>query len=530
MKTISKNSYLPIWIGFIYVVICFLPILKSGLYSDDLPNFQFKTYQPKVKNENAIQLALPAIETWKSAGRFTPVSFFWMEFVFKNVSTIKNYKLMIFILNIMTVIIFLIYLRALRVKINYGIWLICFGSVIQYRIEFHDAYTSLNGMYQVLAIFIFASLILHCYYLIKRKMWLLILSAICFVISMLISEVGLLAFFLVPFSAIILKIPFRKFWRSFNLYLILFMSYLAYVFWLRYHVQDKDVYIGLKAGFDLWAMGELLVKQLYATLPLTNLQDKSAIPIVLFHQFTDLKNLLGVIAMFLLGYLAFRSYQLQPKKEEKYFNFAHLFLFGAILVFPALFILPSLKYQQEVRWGVGYLPVYIQNFGTATLFTCLFEYGFHNLKRSGSVYSTVFFIFIVFSTSINFLFNHALINTTSYKISFPAQVLYDSVKEGILKNCDDGSTIILGNDFYYKSPESYHLLFKEITGKDFKVVDAGTNFTMSDSSLCYYLDCKPGKKVVVSLYRLKGSDNQTKVLNKKFERDCNIDVIKEDGI
>ena len=59
--------------------------------------------------------------------------------------------------NILAVIAFLFYLSSLKIKLNYGIWLVCFGAVTQFRISYHDAFTSLNGMYQLLAIFIFTA-------------------------------------------------------------------------------------------------------------------------------------------------------------------------------------------------------------------------------------------------------------------------------------------------------------------------------------------------------------------------------------
>ena len=164
----SRSKMFSTVLGFTFVVICFLPILKSGLYSDDLPNFQLRASVSPENRQTVSQIAQQEINYWKSTGRYTPLSFYWMEFVYKVFITVASYKFLIFMINILAVIIFLIYLSLLKLNINYSIWLVCFGAVIQYRITYHDAYTSLNGMYQLLAIIVFASLIFYNYYCLIR--------------------------------------------------------------------------------------------------------------------------------------------------------------------------------------------------------------------------------------------------------------------------------------------------------------------------------------------------------------------------
>lgn len=525
----NRNALLLILAGFTYVAICLLPILKSGLYSDDLPNFQLKTIRAD-HNENAIELALPGIEEWKAKGRYTPISFILMEFAFKYFHSVFAYKTYIYLLNLLAVAVFLVYLSAIKFNVNKGIWLVCFGSVMQFRVEYHDAYTTFNGMYQMLFIFVFGSLIFYSYYLANRKHFFLGVSAIFFIISILISEVGLLTILLFPGSGLLLKIPYRKYLLSFIPYFFISLIYLSYVVWLKSHVLDQNVYTGLKTNIDLLAMTELLFKQLYATIPLTNLQNTSAISIKIFHQITDLKNLLSIIFIFFIGYLIFQRSKADQENRLKNFELNYVLLAVALMILPAFFILPSSKYQLEIGWGRGYLPVYIQNFGTATLLAYFFEYSFRNQRIANARYAISFFIFILVSTAITFLFNNALINSRSYRISFPADVLYKEVQNGILQNCREGSTIVLGNDFYWKSPDTYQALFKKITRKNFKVYDIGTNILFTDSSECYLLECKPGKMVIVSLFKMDCSQNEIKILIKQKETPCDIDVIKEDGI
>lgn len=526
----NKKWVLTLLGGFIYVAICFLPVVKSGLYADDLPNFQHRAARVQTDLQETLQRTNIVIEHWKTNGRYTPISFIWMELSFYLFTTISSYKIFVFFMNILAVIVFVVYLRVLKMNINYSIWLICLGSVIQYRVGFHDAYTSYNGMYQLLTVFVFATLIFQGLYFTKQNIWFLLVAAFCFIISLFISEVGLLALLLIPFTAVFLKIPFKKWAISVIPIILITLGYLGYIAWLRTHMIEKDAYPGLKTSFDLTAMTELLAKQMYASLPLTNLQNKSAIPIVLFHQLSNIWNLIAVFAIFIIGYFISKNYKLKNAAMKYNINFSTLIFALALMGFPALFILPSAKYQNEVSWGTAYLPVYIQSFGTAMLLALLFEYFFKSLQKAKPWYLYGLIVFITCSSAIAFLLNNALINVRSYKNSFPAQVLFEAVKDGALNNCKSGSTLILGNDFYWKSPLGYQMLFKELTGREYRVYDAGTQFIPVDTSDCYFLDCQPGKKVLVTLYEMDCFNHEKKVLIEKRETDCKIDVIKEDGI
>ncbi len=519
-----KSKLFSTTMGFILVVICFLPILKSGLYSDDLHNFQLRAASPKLQEESVYALAEPEIALWKNYGRYTPLSFYWMEFVYKYFTTIADYKCFVFLINILAVIIFLVYLSQLKLNINYSIWLVCFAAVVQYRITYHDAYTSLNGIYQLLAITVFAALIFYHYYLLKGALWLLLLSVLLFICSIFISEIGLLVLLLIPISAIIFKVPIKKLSIIFLPFFIITIAYLIYIAWLRMHVNQKDVYFGLTANYDLGAMVNLLVKQILASFPLTNLYHKRAIPNILIHQLTYPQNIISILAIVTIAFFAYRKYSEQKISQTLSFNY--LLVSVSLIIFPALFILPSLKYQTEVQWGVGYLPVYFQNFGSATLLAFLFQYGINNYRNAVKKMGTYIYIFIVTVTCITFLFNNALINACSYNTSFPAEIFYEKIKEGALKNCKNGSTIILGHDFFWKSPELYQKIFKDLTGKDFTIIDNDVKLDNNDSIDVFYLDCKMGDKVIVSLYKLNPNNKELII---QTETNCDIELIEAEN-
>jgi hypothetical protein len=499
------------------------------LYSDDLHNFQVRASDPQEQQKSILQLASPEISQWKNTGRYTPLSFLWMELVFKHFTTVASYKLLVLFLNMLAVGIFLVYLSQLCPGMHYTSWLIGFGGVIQYRITYHDAYTSLNGMYQLLAMIVFATLIAYHYYMLHGKPLFLLLSVLCFLSGILISEVGLLVILLIPVSALIIKIPFRKFMLSVLPYIFVGIVYLGYIAWLRAHMQEKDVYIGLVTRYDFHAMVTLFGKQTFASFPLTNLYHKRAIPKILLHQFTDPVNVLSILVIVGIAYIIFRK-QAGGESHAGYTSpAAYLYIAAALVVFPALFILPSVKYQSEVQWGVGYLPVYFQNFGAATFFTWLFRYCALSYKKAVRRFSVFVYIFLVLCTCIAFLFNNALIKASSYNSSFPARVFYETIRSGMLKDCKAGSTIILGHNFFWRAPELYQEIFKNTTGKNFRVIESDVEAPIPDSTDCYFLDCHPGSTVTVSLYRVDKRNENEKVLIRQEQADCPIRVTEDEN-
>jgi hypothetical protein len=524
----NKQKLLSILLGLALVIICLSPILKSGLYSDDLFNFQHKTLYNTAHPSNIYELAVPNINYWKSIGRYTPVSFVLMEFVYKYFISVESYKLFVWVMNILAVIAFLFYLSSLKIKLNYGIWLVCFGAVTQFRISYHDSFTSLNGMYQLLAIFIFTASALYAYSIYSGKYWMLIFPALLFTLGILESEIGLTTLFIIPVTALILKTPFKKFILTFSPFVLIAMMYLGYTFWLRTNVNAQDAYIGLTSNFDFVSMRNLFYKQLYAAVPLSNLHNKFAIPIILFHQLHDVKNIIGILFIVFISWLIFRNDSIQKKSETQPINWVFFLLSFVLIASPALFILPSVKYQLEMKWGIGYLPVFIQIFGSATFFAYLIQICFYSRKWIIQRFSNLIFILMVCCSCIALLFNQALINSRSFTYAYPAQTFYESIKGGILNNCKEGSTIVLGNNFFWKNPNNYSLIFKEITHKEFRVLDAESSIPVSDSTDCYLLDCRPGKTVVVSLYKINCIDKKPISFIQKVETACDIDMIEEE--
>jgi hypothetical protein len=511
------------------ILICLSPIFRGGLYSDDLQNFQTRNVCRDKGSLDWIKLSSDDIKSWQLAGRFTPVSHLLLNAVFASFGNVITYKAFVFLMNILAVFAFLLYLKTLKSGLNLALWMVFFCSVIQFRISYHDAFTSFNGQYQLLAVAIFLSLAFYSYFLQTPKIFTLIASIVCFVVALLISEVSVMLLLLFPLTAWVMQGSVKSFLRSFWPFILIISAYLLYVLHLR-HTGNTRIYNGLALGNDFGAMVGVFWMQMYAALPITNLTLQRAIPANLWHVLISAFGAIGISAIFLLTAVIIHGIRRGKAMIDVPRNNRLLLLAIALAILPAVSIMPSLKYQQELRWGIGYLPIYLQNFGTAMLLSLSFQYIYNARFFAAKPLSYALISFAIIAGCISFLFNNALVNKWSYLKGIPSEALFEAVKGGILNDCPEHSVILLQNDFYWHAPATYGVLFQNGTGKVYRVVDA-EDWPPKDSSMtgvnCYLLDTQPGNIITTSLYQVNWDTGKKEKLLKTDNKPCEIKRMPE---
>lgn len=486
------------------------PILFSGLYSDDAMNFLMRQGVAAQQEQSAFTLALPDIKLWMSYGRFTPLNLIWLAFVFKHFTTVAGYKAMVFVMNVLAVGVFLLYLKQLNTGIKNAIWLVFFCALIQFRIQYHDPFTSLNAMYQLLAILLFFTGYVYARYITSGNWPWLVACYLGIGITLLFSEFGLLLMVFLPLTGLILRAAFKRIVFTMLPAVLIALVFLGYTAYLRSLVDPNNSYAGLSSNTDPAAMWELIKMQLFAALPLSNFYHQGNIPGTLAPQFASVKVMLLALAMLVVG----AAIVLQQKKQAadadaKPVNWWFVLLMLSIVVLPAIIISPSLKYQREMRLGIGYLPVYIQSMGTAGLLACLYTYVQQSITRR--VGATFLLVFAVGCTVLSLLFNNALVRTKNILSSYPQMAFQQAVKEGFLDDCEDGSAILIRNSPFWHSGWLYREIFKNLTGKTFMVFDInkGDFVSFEGYPFCYRIDCTPGSDYKAQLYRMHCSGRDT---------------------
>ncbi|MFH1899659.1 MAG: hypothetical protein ABIJ83_00085 [Patescibacteria group bacterium] len=137
-----------------------------------------------------------------------------------------------------------------------------------------------------------------------------------------------------------------------------------------------------------------------------------------------------------------------------------LIVIGLLIVFiPALPIALSLRYQLEVAWGRGYLPVYMQYFGGGLFFLGIIISIFNKIK----VNFLKIFLIGIFSLSlgliafINLQNNKIVIEDLNAGFKYPRDIIEKALVNNLLASVKEGSTILSlnggpwDNDAYYYS-------------------------------------------------------------------------------
>lgn len=523
-----KQKHFVLLITLLLLVICFTPVLHTSLYSDDIANFQSANAYADKSQLSVWQSFKTDFTAILHCGRFTPATILVQSWSFIQFDTVAAYKQYQFAIALLAAIVFLVFLRSLNLGIITAVWAVFYIAAVQFRASYHDPSISLHGMYPFIAINVFASLAAYSYYIKRGNLWLLALSVFFYVIAHLSSEVGLIVALLLPLTAWVLKLPFVRFIKVYWVFALITMGYLIYVVLLRGHSDIQ--YSGLQSNTEPGAMADVFFKQVYGALPLSGLHHQRAVLIIIGQQLLNIRVIIPGLIIVVAGACIFFINRKNQAMDTGIVNYRFFALAAALALGPAVFITPSVKYQQELHWGMAYLPVFLQCLGVAAFLA----YAHHALGKANRpvlrAFSHLLFIAGVTSAIIATAFNNAVIDKASYGRGKPSEAMDAAVRTGILEPCKEGSTILLTNDFIYQAPDAYARIFLRITGKQFNVYDYEMWHPRTDSSkqeACYVLDCQPGNPIVTSLCELDCHTGKWGRVLKQHIVPCNIQLSHE---
>ncbi len=496
------NPRLSFILTFSIAIICLLPILKSGLYSDDLEGFQARHGSAYFTHKSVAELSSTSIVAWIHYGRFSPLALTQLEAVFRVFPSVGCYKIYVFIANVLALISFVALLWVIGYRALIPLFLLFYSAGVQFRIQYHDGYTSFAGMYQLLAFCMFASATTYVLYQRNRKWFCLAISLILFASALLTSELAVAEIVLLFFCGYIGIRNWRKTLLSLLPFILVQLVYFGIVIYVR--MQVPRVYSGIAANLEPVAMFNTFKIQMFSALPFSNLYKQVAIPGILIRQLHNLFNAMAVSAIL----LSFLVWIWRNPRERLANNGNHLLvaIFAVSLAtIPAIILSSAVKYQQELRFGLGYLPVYLQNFGLALLLALICMLCLQHAMRFIRGFGAIMTITALVGVISAFLFNQALIKVKDYTLSLPAQALYENIEQGFLNDCEQHSRIVLQNSFYYGGIGGYDSIIRTVSGKVFYLYNGSEWIPGKEDSLrvnCYSLSCTAGDTIFTRLSKV----------------------------
>lgn len=350
-------------------------------------------------DQSLLDHTLQVVKSWLSTGRFLPFSFTSYTF-FALFSSLFSYRLFLFLLNFAAISAFGAFVYQLTKK-----WEVVSFSVItttiffQYR-YYHDAILGYHGLMQTITILFFLCLLFQLKSIETNQFKYNVASGVVFFVSLFVYEIAY--FFIVVFLIVVfLYKKGKERIRFIQPHVIAFFA--AGIPTVILRLTTKNIsYEGTSFSFQPEAVLTAFLKQVSAVIPLSylkvihgHIQNPLWTFPALYHfilfplffctalfcclYFLRKKNGLSEKIFFTLGSKKREKDILNTLEEEKE-NQNHsfpswekvLFLIGLVTcTAPAAIISLSERYQEELIWGVGYLPVYIQSFGAACTMSSL---------------------------------------------------------------------------------------------------------------------------------------------------------------
>jgi hypothetical protein len=514
-----SNRYLTSYLLVIALCIIVLsPMINSGFISDDALRSLLKG-QLLESRQNLPPYIYNDIKNWMIFnGRFIPAAFLIDAFLF--VSNLFLYKISMLTIVIVNVVLFAYLIKLLT---NSGaISLLAISGLplfFQFRL-YHDPILSFGWGQGMIFVYTFVSLIFLVKYLKTEKKLYLIISAFFYLVDLMTSEMTYIFF---PFHLLIIyflsgKNKIRNIIKVGSPFIlaVIIISGISLYLRLAFH----QGYEGTKISYNLVPYFATLTKQSFAAVPLSYF-------IVDPHKiFTDkfifLKGNVALYPMLfaICYFVLFVNISNEIKKERLPVakkNIILILILGIlIIVLPGGIVSLSSKYQGEIGWGIGYLPVYISYYGLSLIvstFIYLVIYKLINNHRiMPKVICTMFAIICGVLGTINYNNNIITVAKTNYSFLYPRTIIEEGIKNGLFQTVPNDSYLVAENDY------------------DLNAVQGGWDFYRWDSPAFYRMHSGIHFKDVLSKGRFLKKEFLSQFAATNHDKSASVDFSKADNV
>jgi len=128
----------------------------------------------------------------------------------------------------------------------------------------------------------------------------------------------------------------------------------------------------------------------------------------------------------------------------------YVFIFGLLfLLVPGMLISLSQKYQEELTWGIGYIPVYISFYGVSLLLAVFYSFVLHYVSEQKVLrYAASVFFSILFCSAItiNYINNQIVVNNLNYTFLYPRGIIEEAAKNGLFGHVEEDALLYIDGD------------------------------------------------------------------------------------
>lgn len=441
-----------------YVALSLLPLLSSGYYSDDLTNSTLRG-QLQVQGSSFIEYLIETNRFWiHSNGRLFPVHLFTISVISYISSSLTIYKALLLSLNVITVLLFG-YMLLLHTENRATAYLgmLVLPILFQFRL-YHDPILSFCGMLQVFVASLLAAMIFLYKYLEHDRTTYLVASLLFYNLCLYYYEVSIL---LLPLFVVIVRRTRAKLKGVITLstpYAVSVVVALGAMGVVR-HMREVAAasYPGITFNLQAGPMVRAFALQLYASLPLTYFIGN---PSRLFRHDVRIYDVGSVIAnvawtdllVLVLLTLLYVMWLRTPVLVE---GIPSLCVLGGILmVSPSFVVSMSLKYQGELLAagrGMGYIPVYVEYYGTGLVFTGCLLLAFRRLGGGWArrVADAMVLGILAMVVLVNLQSNRLVVEKANIDLHYRRAALTRALTDKILADVPDGARLYILDEYTF---------------------------------------------------------------------------------
>jgi hypothetical protein len=316
------------------------------------------------------------------------------------------------------------------------IWAIFLVGLFQISGAGLDPVAGFAFHYPILGIQLSIVFILFIKWYLNKNILYLYCSLAFWLFFMLSYEIN---FIIIPIAFSLLLFNYDKCKNKFPIFLLISVSclYLFLNFYFRNHSSGGG-YQGSAFSFSS-NIGIAYLKQLTSSLPLISY---SFITHNLFPTgslFIEMLSSYFAWLIFIFSFVIFIFFGKFKSSVAKIRKEAFIISLGMFML-PAIFPAISLRYQNEVGWGAGTLPVYYQNFG----FAFFGAYAISSIPKAG-VFRIVLPILMSVYLATNFTINLGMVKVIDKLWREPRDIFAFQAQSGLFSQVQDGDIIHVKN-------------------------------------------------------------------------------------
>lgn len=468
-----------VWLLLLLTGVVMSVILKSGFYTDDIIlSYQSKYFIWETGTDVRAYLGV-VVQSWLNQGRFFPVSNIYVSLLMHYVSSAFVYKLLILLFVVLNVYVFGAFIRRLTGSRDFSLLAMAVVPVCLQIRAYHDGLVAYHLLMQVVFLLLLLSAMALQQFLIKKRpVWLLV-SLVPYTIGLLTYEVFYISIFLLCFLVFFYEAESirRAFsWRNIKHTFFIILPYfliMTGLFLLVLHVKKVYgvSYEGIQAEFSPVNVFITAAKQAFAAVPLSyhllcndNLEHIFHNNPITILRTAKLQDFAAAI------FLAVLSYQVLKKKWALQNKYSLLGIALTLLLAPAVLIGISARYQKELFWGIGHIPVYLEYFGITLLGILivgglLYKLKKEKLRRLAAGFCSFILGFVLL---VQIQDNRVVIDIMNDVYLYSRELLDESIEAGTFSELEDGSILLVENEpLYLGYPGKEYFSYK--TGKHLEV-------------------------------------------------------------